>query len=115
MENDVLISNSTSSLFEGFDRDLKLLLCSMASRRVVMGFLQVVRAIYFALIGFSHLAIGLLMSIATFVSALHSITFGIISDRYGRKPFLLLGGFFATARLVIFALTTNFWLLPPQR
>ena len=96
---------------DGFDRDLRLLLYSMASRRVVMGFLQVVRAIYFALLGFSPITIGLLLSIATFVSAIHHITFGILSDRFGRKPFLLLGGLFATMRLVIFALSTDFWLL----
>ena len=96
---------------DGFDRDLRLLLYSMASRRVVMGFLQVVRAIYFALLGFSPITIGLLLSIATFVSAIHHITFGILSDRFGRKPFLLLGGLFATMRLVIFALSTDFWPL----
>jgi len=96
---------------KGFDQDLRLLLYSMASRRVVMGFLQVVRAIYFALIGFSPITIGFLLSLATFVSALHHITFGIFSDRFGRKPFLLLGGLFSTTRMIIFALTTDFWLL----
>jgi len=96
---------------DGFDRDMKLLLYSMASRRVVMGFLQVVRAIYFALLGFSPIAIGLLLTIATFVSAVHHITFGLLSDRYGRKPFLLLGGLFAAMRMVIFATSTDFWFL----
>lgn len=102
---------SRLKLPDGFDRDMKLLLCSMASRRVVMGFLQVVRAIYFALLGFSPIVIGLLLSIATLVSAVHHITFGLLSDRFGRKPFLLLGGFFATMRMVIFAFSTDFWLL----
>ncbi len=96
---------------KGFDKDLRLLLYSMAFRQVVMGFLQVVRAIYFALIGFSPITIGFLLSIATFVSALHHITFGVFSDRFGRKPFLLLGGLFSTARMIIFALTTDFWPL----
>jgi len=101
------------SLFSlrGFDRDMKLLLLSMSSRRVVMGFLGVVRAIYFALLGFSPITIGLLLSFATLVSAFHHISFGVLSDRYGRKPFLLLGAVFATSRLVIFATTRNFWLI----
>lgn len=76
-----------------------------------MGFLQIVRAIYFALLGFSPLAIGFLLSVGTAVSALHHISFGVLSDRYGRKPFLLLGGIFATSRLVIFAATRSFWLI----
>lgn len=102
---------SRLKLPDGFDRYMKLLLCSMASRHVVEGFLQVVRAIYFALLGFSPIAIGILLSVATFVSAIHSITFGLLSDRFGRKPFLLLGGFFATMRMVIFAFSADFWLL----
>jgi len=102
---------SVIRLPRGFDRSLRLLLLSMASRRIVMGFLQVVRAIYFALLGFSPLTIGLILSFATAVSALHHISFGVLSDRYGRKPFLLLGAAFATSRLVIFATTRNFWLL----
>ncbi|MGD2200958.1 MAG: MFS transporter [Candidatus Bathyarchaeota archaeon] len=96
---------------EGFDRDLKLLMGSMTFRRVAMGFLHVVRPIYFALLGFSPVKIGLLLSIATLVSAFHSIIFGFLSDRYGRKIFLLLGGVFASLRLIIFAVSTDFWLL----
>jgi len=76
-----------------------------------MGFLQIVRAIYFAYLGYSPVKIGILLSIATAVSALHNITFGYLCDRYGRKPFLILGGIFATLRMVIFAVTQDFWML----
>ncbi len=96
---------------ESFDRDLRLLTYSMAFRRLSMGFLQVVRAIYFSLLGYSPVQIGFLLSIATFVSALHSIVFGYLSDRYGRKVFFVLGGIFASLRMVIFAMSSDFWLL----
>ena len=96
---------------DGFDRDMRLLTLSMSFRRISMGFLQVVRAIYFALLGFTPVEIGLLLSLATFVSALHHITFGWLSDRFGRKVFLVLGGIFATMRMVIFALSHDFWML----
>ena len=96
---------------DGFDRDIKLLTSSMFVRRIVMGFLQVVRAIYFALLGYTAVEIGLLLSLATIVSAVHHISFGYLCDRYGRKPFLLLGTVFATLRMVIFALSTDFWML----
>jgi DHA1 family multidrug resistance protein-like MFS transporter len=94
-----------------FDKDMKLLTFSMSSRRIAMGFLQIVRTIYFALLGFSPIEIGLLLSIATAVSAVHHITFGMLSDRYGRKVFLILGGIFSTLRMVIFALSSDFWML----
>ncbi len=96
---------------EGFDRDIRLLTTSMFTRRIVMGFLQVVRAIYFALLGYTAVEIGLLLSLATLVSALNNVTFGYLCDKYGRKPFLVLGTVFATMRMVIFALSTDFWML----
>ncbi len=95
----------------GFGRDMTLLTGSMFTRRIVMGFLGVVRAIYFALLGFSAVEIGLLLSIATFLSAIHHITFGYLCDRYGRKPFLILGTLFAAARTALFAVSTDFWML----
>lgn len=95
----------------GFDRDLRLMMFSMSFRRISMGFLMVVRAIYFYLLGFNPVEVGLLLSIATLVSAVHHLTFGMLSDRFGRKPFLVLGGIFATLRMVIFALFTDFWML----
>jgi len=95
----------------GFGRDMSLLTGSMFTRRIVMGFLQVVRAIYFALLGFSPVEIGLLLSIATFLSAVHHITFGYLCDRYGRKPFLILGTLFAAGRTALFAVSTDFWML----
>ena len=76
-----------------------------------MGFLGVLRAIYFALLGFSPVEIGVLLSLATLVSAIHHITFGMLSDRLRRKPFLILGGIFATMRMIIFAVSADFWIL----
>jgi MFS family permease len=96
---------------EGFGRDLKLLTGSMSLRRISMGSLMVVRAIYFYLLGFTEIEIGLLLSFATAVSAIHHITFGMLSDRFGRKGFLVLGGIFSTLRMVIFAISSDFWML----
>lgn len=98
-------------LWVGFDRDISLLTRSMFTRRIVMGFLQVVRAIYFALLGFSPVEIGLLLSVATLISALNNIIFGYLCDRYGRKPFLVLGCVLSSVRTGLFAVTTDFWFL----
>jgi MFS family permease len=95
----------------GFNKDIAILTRSMFIRRIAMGFIGVVRTIYFALLGYSAVEIGILLSLATFLSAIHHITYGYLSDRYGRKPFLILGTGFAAARTAIFALSTDFWML----
>lgn len=106
-----ILGNLGLQLPDGFDRDLRVLMASMAFRRISMGFLMIVRAIYFYLLGFNEVEVGLLLAIATLVSAIHHLTFGMLSDRFGRKPFLVLGGIFATLRMVIFAMFTDFWML----
>jgi len=76
-----------------------------------MGFRMVAYAIYFNLLGYSPVKVGLLLSIATFMSAIHHITFGYLCDKYGRKPFLILGTVFATLRMFLFTFFTGFWML----
>lgn len=83
----------------------------MASRRVALGFLFLVRSIYFGLLGYSYTMVGVLLSVATLVAAFRHISFGMLSDKFGRKPFILIGAFFTTARLVIFATRHDFWSL----
>ncbi len=95
----------------GFDRDLKLILLSLACRRVVMGFLEVVRAIYFALLGFGPAQIGVLFTIPIALGAFRSILFGLLSDRYGRKVFIVIGNIFSTLRLIIYVFSKEYWML----
>jgi len=99
------------SLPDAFDRDLRFLMYSMSSRRVAMGFLFVVRSIYFSLLGLSPTVVGLLLSLATLLAAVRQGLFGMLSDRFGRKRFILFGAFCATLRLVIFAISSDFWML----
>ena len=70
-----------------------------------------VRAIYFALLGFSPVEIGLLLSVATLISAINNLLFGYLSDRYSRRPFLILGSILSSVRTGLFAVTTDFWML----
>lgn len=76
-----------------------------------MGFLEVTRVIYLSLIGFSPLAIGFITTFGTVVRAFESLIFGTLSDRLGRKPFLLLGAIFSTIRLILYAVSRDFWVL----
>jgi len=91
--------------------DLRLLVLSMSLRRVILGCLQVIRSLYLYIIGYDLLAIGLLSMIATMVGAMRSVSVGLLSDRYGRKIFIVLGGIFSMIRLLIYAYFTDYTLL----
>jgi MFS family permease len=105
------VSGLLSASLEEFDRDLRLLLASMIPHRVVMGFLEVMRVIYLYLIGLSAVQIGLITTVGTLASALESVVSGSLSDKYGRKPFLVIGGVFSVIRLALYALSKDFWVL----
>lgn len=51
------------------------------------------------------------MTIGTIISAVESTVSGTLSDKYGRKPFLILGGVFSTARLILYVLSQDFFVL----
>jgi len=91
--------------------DLRLLILSMSLRRVILGCLQVIRALYLYIIGYDLMAIGLLSMIATIVGAMRSVSIGILADRYGRKVFIVLGGLLSTVRLLIYAFFTDYTML----
>lgn len=100
-----------TKVIKSFNRDLFLLMGEMFFRRLVMGFLEVVRTIYLFLVGFDPFQIGLILTIGTIISALDSLILGNLSDRYGRKPFILLGSITSTFRLVLYALSHEFWVI----
>ncbi len=91
--------------------DLRLLISSMSLRRIVFGCLQVIRSLYLYIIGYDLVAIGLLSMVAFTVGAMRSVFVGLLSDKYGRKKFILLGGILSTFRLLIFAFFTDYVML----
>ena len=100
-----------SAALDGFDRDLKILLASMIPQRVVMGFLEVMRVIYLYLIGLNAIQIGVITTVGTLANALECLVCGSLSDKYGRKGFLVMGGVFSIIRLALYALSKDFWIL----
>lgn len=75
---------------EWMTRDMNLLLfarIAMSSTRALAG---IVVPIYLAVIGFQGLMLGILFTVTALVSALLSTSIGLLSDRIGRKPFLII-------------------------
>jgi len=100
-----------NSLWDGFNKELKLIGLAMASRRVVMGGMMVIRSLYLYTIGFDPFTIGLLSTIATVVGAARSGIVGLLADKYGKKVLIILGGLFSALRFAIYAFSVDFVML----
>ncbi|MDE3206583.1 MAG: MFS transporter [Acidobacteriota bacterium] len=88
------------------DRNLRLLLATRMAMSVGRSVLSIVTALYLAALGFSGLEIGTLFVGVTFASALMSSAVGLLSDRVGRKPFLVVVPILAAGASVAYATTT---------
>lgn len=92
-------------------RDVSLVILArlfMSGTRALAG---IVAPIYLALIGFSAEQLGLLFVAVAITSALFTAAVGLLSDRIGRKPFLIILPLFAALAAVAFALTRSVPLL----
>lgn len=88
---------------EWMTRDMNLLLVArvfMSSTRALAG---IVVPIYLATIGFQGLLLGVLFTVIALVSALQSTLIGLLSDRLGRKPFLIIMPFLTALASLMFA------------
>ncbi len=86
--------------------DLRRLVIARGLRSVAQGYIMVVFAIYLSQIGFSPWLIGLTIGIGSIVSAILTLMSGILSDRIGRKPFLIAYGILLAFSGFIFGITT---------
>ena len=63
--------------------------------------------IYMKQIGISAVLVGVLTTISLLATSILLIPFGILSDRYGRRTFLILGGVLTAASWAIMAFSTD--------
>ncbi len=93
--------------YSGLGRDAKLLILSSAIWSVTVGFLDVTYAPYLSIIGQPGELIGTLMLVSSLSSAILMIPFGILADRYGKKPFLLISAVFSAFSFGMYFFVTD--------
>ena len=96
---------------EWMTRDVSLVLFARLSMSAARALAGVIVPIYLVLIGFNAVELGMLFVAVAIVSAVFSSVVGLLSDRIGRKPFLIALPLFAALAAVTFALTRNVTLL----
>ena len=87
------------------DHNLRVILLSRIAMSVGRAVSSVVTALYLAQIGFSAVRIGALFVAVTVTSALMSSAIGLLADRWGRRPFLIVVPLIAAGSAVAFATT----------
>jgi MFS family permease len=80
-------------------------------RSFTQGYLAVITPLYIAILGYDAVHLGLLFTAVAFVSAMLSSTTGVLADRFGRKPLLILTALMVAGASVGFAFAPNFALL----
>ncbi len=86
--------------------DLKRLLLARGLRSLTQGYIFVVFAIYLSQIGFPAWLIGITLAIGSAASAILTLATGILSDRIGRKPFLLAYSVLLAVSGAVFGMTS---------
>lgn len=77
-------------LLRNLHRDAKLLMASRGIRAFAFSYLNVIFAIYLDRLGYTPVTIGMVYSVAYLSGALLTALWGYLSDRYGRRPILML-------------------------
>lgn len=84
-------------------RDMRLLLAARAFMSAGRALAGIIVPIYLALIGYSALTLGTLFVVVAITSAVLSGITGLLSDRFGRKPFIVILPWFAALAAFVFA------------
>ncbi len=93
------------------NRDLTLLFAGRGLRSLTQGYLSIVVPLYLAALGYSAVQLGLVFTAASVGSAILAATVGLLSDRYGRKTFLVILGLLTAVGGVVFAASSSFVVL----
>src|SRR5258708_11823443 len=89
----------------------KRLLWTRVLRTFAYGYLAVVLGVYLDKLGMGPVEIGLIFTAAIGGSALMTILWSLVADRYGRRPTIATIALLMAVGGLIFALTSDVWWL----
>jgi MFS family permease len=93
-------------------KDAKLIFSWVLVNSIPIGYMNVVPLIYLVNVGYNPSLIGAIYALGAVANTIGYIPFGMLADRYGRKIFIIVGGFLPFFSYAIFGLTLNpTWLI----
>jgi len=105
-------SSQGNGPFGVFSRDAKLILSWILINSIPIGYMNVVPLVYLVEVGYNPSLIGTIYALGAVANTIGYIPFGMLADKYGRKVFVVVGGFLPFFSYAIFGLTLNpDWLI----
>ncbi len=98
-----------------FNRNLVILFATLVILMIGFGIIIPILPFYVEMLGGSGLAMGMLMAIFSLMQFLFSPIWGSLSDRFGRKPILLIGVFGNAVTMLLLGVSTNIPMLITMR
>ncbi len=92
-------------------RDVRLLFAARVVRMAAYGGLSVVLVLYLTAIGLDGFRVGVVLAATLLGDALISLLLTTRADRFGRRRTLLVGAALVLLAGVVFAVTTDFWVI----
>ncbi len=89
-------------------RDLLCLFAARALRSFALGYLGIILPIYISDLGYDAVHLGMLFSISGLTAAIMAFSVGVLADRFGRKPFIILIALMMAAGSLVLSFTHNF-------
>ena len=106
------LSNATEPGGGVLSRDAKLILSWVLVNSIPIGYMNVVPLVYLIEVGYDPSLIGVIYALGAVANTIGYIPFGMLADKYGRKVFVIVGGFLPFFSYAIFGLTLNpSWLI----
>jgi MFS family permease len=89
-------------------RDLLCLFAARALRSFALGYLGIILPIYISDLGYDAVHLGVLFSISGLTAAILAFSVGVLADRFGRKPFIILIALMMATGSIVLSFTHNF-------
>ena len=96
-------------------RNIAILFFTMVVMMVGFGIIIPIMPFYVDYLGVGGKELGLLMAVFSIMQFIFAPLWGSLSDRFGRKPILILGVFGNAISLVLMGFSTTYWMLLGSR
>ena len=89
-------------------RDTKLVIIATSMVGFNSGLLQIIQQIYLSLLGLDVASIAFIIAVTQIASALRTVLYSMLADRYGRKRVLILVYLMGAVHFLVYFLSTDF-------